>query len=72
MCCLGVVQNWFHLKDGTAFLGKNDIVITSEQEFKIGEKATFEGLLSLDKDFGSGYFFEVILENAARVEIGEK
>lgn len=65
-------HNWLHIKDGSAYLGKDDIVITSEQEFKIGEKAVFEGLLSLDKDFGSGYFFEVIMENAARVEIGEK
>jgi hypothetical protein len=61
-------HNWLHIKDGSAYLGKDDIVITTEQDFKIGDKATFEGLISIDKDFGSGYFFEVIMENASRKE----
>lgn len=57
-------RNWLHIKDGTSYLGKDDLVVTTEQDFKIGDKVIFEGLFSLDKDFGSGYFFEVILEDA--------
>lgn len=57
-------KNWIHIKDGTSFLGKSDLTITTDQEFKVGDKATFEGVISLDKDFGSGYFFDVIMEDA--------
>ena len=57
-------KNWAHITDGTKYIGKSDIVLTIDQPLKIGDKFTFEGVLSLDKDYGSGYFFEVIMEDA--------
>lgn len=57
-------RNWIHLQDGTEFSGKFDLTVTTEQEVKVGDIITVEGVISLDKDFGFGYFYEVILEDA--------
>ena len=57
-------KNWVHIKDGTSFIGKSDLVLTTDKTLKIGDKVTFEGIISADKDFGNGYFFEVIIEDA--------
>ncbi len=57
-------KNWIHLQDGTDFSGKFDLTITTDQEVKIGDNITIEGVITLDKDFGFGYFYEVIMEDA--------
>lgn len=56
--------NWIHLQDGTEYNGKFDLVVTSKAKFKVGEIITVSGKVTLDKDFGHGYFYEVIIENA--------
>lgn len=61
-------RNWIHLQDGTQFSGKFDLTVTSDQFAKEGDVITIEGIVDLDKDFGSGYFFEVILEKAKVVK----
>ena len=61
----GIMQkNWIHLQDGTAAGDKFDITITSTQEVKVGDMITVEGQIALNKDFGYGYFYDVIMENA--------
>ncbi len=57
-------KNWIHIQDGTDFDGKFDLAITSDAEVKVGDNVVFEGKISLDKDLGYGYFFEVIMEDA--------
>ncbi len=57
-------SNWIHIEDGTSFSGKNDLTITIDKEVKVGDLITAEGKISLDKDFGSGYFFDVIMQDA--------
>jgi len=56
-------KNWVHLQDGTNSNGAFDITITTGDVTKIGEVVTFEGSVTLKKDFGAGYFYEVIIEN---------
>jgi len=57
-------KNWLHIQDGTN-LGKSiDITLTSSQSANVGETIVVEGTLTLDKDFGSGYFYDAIIENA--------
>ena len=56
-------KNWVHLQDGTKSNGSFDITVTTNDVTKIGEVVTFEGTVTLKKDFGAGYFYEVILEN---------
>jgi hypothetical protein len=57
-------KNWIHLQDGTAYKGKFEVVATTNSIVKIGQTIILEGKITRNKDFGYGYFFEVILEDA--------
>ena len=58
-------KNWIHLQDGTDFEGKFDLTITtSSTDVKVDDVVTLEGIVSINKDFGYGYFYEVLLEDA--------
>jgi len=57
-------RNWIHIQDGTGNENEFDLVVTSDQDTKVGDIIVAEGTLSVDKDFGAGYFFPVIVENA--------
>ena len=56
-------KNWVHIQDGTSNHGKFEIVITTADEVQKDQTVTFEGKITLNKDFGYGYFFEVLMEN---------
>jgi len=56
--------NWVHLQDGTNNAGSFDLAITTDDVTKVGDVVTFEGTVSVKKDFGAGYYYEVIVENA--------
>ena len=56
-------QNWIHLQDGSSNSGEFDFTITTAEEAKVGEIITVEGIITLDKDFGAGYFYSIIMEN---------
>lgn len=55
-------RNWIHLQDGTDHNGAYDMTITSDIFVKVGDIVTIEGKIALNKDFGYGYFYEVIME----------
>jgi hypothetical protein len=59
-------KNWVHIQDGTGNPLKNmhDLVITTQDEPGEGEVVTVEGILSANRDFGAGYTYAVIIENA--------
>lgn len=59
-------RNWVHLQDGTSGAGKFDLTITTQDDASVGDVVTFEGTITLNKDFGSGYSYEVLMENAKR------
>ncbi|PLX20393.1 MAG: hypothetical protein C0597_04210 [Marinilabiliales bacterium] len=60
-------KNWFHIQDGTSFEGKFDLTLTSiEEEVKENDIVTFEGTVVLDKDFGYGYKYEILIEDAVK------
>lgn len=58
-------KNWLHLQDGSGKQGTNDITVTTNQTAKVGDIVLATGVLATDRDFGSGYKYEVILEEAA-------
>ena len=60
-------KNWVHLQDGSDFDGKFDLTFTSDESFEVGSVVTVEGVLALNLDFGYGYSYEVLLENATAV-----
>ena len=59
-------KNWLHIQDGSgnAKDGNNDLVVTSQDISKVGDVVTVNGTLYKDKDFGSGYKYDVIIEEA--------
>ncbi|PLX24834.1 MAG: hypothetical protein C0599_01700 [Salinivirgaceae bacterium] len=60
-------KNWFHIQDGTSNEGKFDLTLTSMEEgVKVDDVVTFEGTVVLDKDFGYGYKYEILLEEAVK------
>lgn len=60
-------RNWIHLQDGTESNGKFDLTATSDNlELKTGDVVTLEGKIALKKDFGHGYFYEVIMEEVSK------
>ena len=60
-------KNWVHLQDGSgdAKTGNNDLVATSDDLPKTGDVVFVSGTLHIDKDFGSGYKYKVIIEKAS-------
>jgi hypothetical protein len=59
-------KNWFHVRDGsgTQAKGDNDITITSDGQAAVGDVVVVVGVVRLDKDFGAGYAYPVIIEEA--------
>ncbi|KAA3611039.1 MAG: hypothetical protein D8M58_13745 [Calditrichaeota bacterium] len=55
-------KNWVHLQDGTKDGKNNDITITTNEVVSVGDIVIFEGKVILNKDFGAGYSYDVILE----------
>jgi len=60
-------KNWIHLQDGTGdeATGTNKLVTTSQDLPAVGEIVTMKGTIYKDKDFGSGYKYNVIMEKAS-------
>jgi hypothetical protein len=62
-------RNWFHIQDGSGELadGTNDITVTTTAELAVGDVVTVTGTVAADKDFGAGYSYTVMIEDAAVV-----
>lgn len=56
--------NWVHIQDGTKSGDSFDLTVTTNDVTKVGDVVTFEGTVAVKKDFGAGYYYEVIVENA--------
>jgi hypothetical protein len=61
-------KNWIHLQDGTSFNGFNDITITTLDKVKVDEIVSLKGKVVLNKDLGSGYKYDVLIEDAVVVK----
>jgi hypothetical protein len=57
-------KNWIHLKDGTGAEGSNDLTVTTKAEAKVGDTVLVRGNVIIDKDYGYGYKYPVIIEDA--------
>lgn len=60
--------NWIHLQDGTTFDGEFDLTLTTAAEVKVGDVITVKGKVTLNKDFGAGYFYKIIVEDAELIK----
>lgn len=61
-------KNWIHLQDGSNFNGFNDITITTLETVKVDEIVSLKGKVVLNKDLGSGYKYEILVEDAVLVK----
>ena len=57
-------KNWLHLQDGSGSEGTNDLTVTTGTTVKVGDVVLVSGVVSVDRDFGYGYEYEVIIEDA--------
>jgi len=59
-------RNWIHIQDGTGSRNKgtDTLVCTSQDLVAVGDVVIVSGTLAKDRDFGSGYRYKAIIENA--------
>ncbi len=57
-------KNWVHLRDGSGAEGTNDLTVTTNVEVKVGDLVLVTGKLATNRDFGSGYTYAAIVEDA--------
>lgn len=60
-------KNWIHLRDGSgsAIDNSNDVLVTTLDQATVGDVVLVKGVVRTDKDFGSGYAYKVLIEEAA-------
>jgi len=59
-------RNWLHIQDGSGELaaGTNDLTVTTSTDLAVGDVVTVTGKVAVDQDFGAGYTYTVMIEDA--------
>jgi hypothetical protein len=59
-------KNFLHVRDGSGSADKktNDVTVTTADNAAVGDVVVVKGTIALDKDFGSGYAYPVMIEDA--------
>lgn len=57
-------KNWMHVQDGTGASGANDLTVTTMATAKVGDTVLVQGKLTFEKDFGAGYKYDIVMEDA--------
>jgi hypothetical protein len=57
-------RNWVHLQDGTGAAGTNDLMVTTSATVARGDVVVVRGTVVTNKDFGAGYSYAVLVEDA--------
>lgn len=55
-------RNWIHIQDGSG--EQLDLTVTTSENIPLGAIVSLEGTIALDKDFGAGYRYDIIMEGA--------
>jgi len=60
-------KTWVHLRDGTGSPtdDSNDLLVTSQDQPKVGDVVVAMGVVKTDVNFGSGYAYKVLIEDAS-------
>jgi hypothetical protein len=61
-------KNWVHIQDGSGDASSFDLTITTMDQVKVGDIVKFEGTVAINKDFGHGYKYDLLLEDASQVD----
>lgn len=59
-------RNWVHVRDGTGSATErtDDLVVTTKDEARVGDVIVVSGVVRTDRNFGSGYAYPVLIEDA--------
>jgi len=59
-------RTWLHVRDGSgsAASGDHDLIVTTSTVPKIGDEVLIEGTVAVNRDLGSGYRYDVLIEDA--------
>jgi predicted small lipoprotein YifL len=59
-------KNWVHVRDGSGAEGSNDLTATTAKTElpHVGDLVVVSGTVATNKDFGMGYTYPVLIENA--------
>ena len=57
-------KNWLHIQDGTGGVVDNDLLVTTSSVAALGDTVLVEGKVAINQDFGSGYKYDVLIEEA--------
>lgn len=62
-------RNFVHVQDGTgdAKTTTNNLIVTSKQTAQVGDSVTISGTVVVNRDFGSGYTYPLLIEDATIV-----
>lgn len=58
-------RNFLHVQDGTGDANTNDLTVTSKETAAVGDRVTVTGRVVVDRDFGSGYSYPLLVEEAS-------
>jgi hypothetical protein len=63
-------KNWIHIQDGTGnpLHNSHDLVVTTGETVAVDSIITIEGQLAAEKDFGAGYKYAAIIEDASIIK----
>jgi hypothetical protein len=59
-------RNWLHIRDGSGSREKkdDDLTVTTADAAAVGDVVLVKGVAHVDRDFGAGYAYPVVLEDA--------
>jgi hypothetical protein len=59
-------RNWLHLRDGTGSSANkdHDLTVTTSETAAVGDVVLVRGTVRKDLDFGAGYAYAVLVEEA--------
>lgn len=58
-------RNFVHVRDGSGDQGTNNLIVTSKDTAAVGDEVVVTGNVKLDRDFGSGYMYPLLVEDAS-------
>ena len=58
-------RNFVHIQDGTGDDTSNNLMVTSKQTAKVGDQVAISGVVVLNRDFGGGYSYPLLIEDAS-------
>lgn len=63
-------KNWIHLQDGSGdpMQNSHDLVVTTGETVEVNTIITVEGILAAEKNFGGGYKYAAIIEDASIIK----